>query len=157
MNFDFNHLSDRFVFWNLKKITQGYLELVDSKGKKYFFGNNKSSLKAKVKIVHSCGFDSIPSDLGCLFLQNHAIQSNGKPCNQVKLFVEKIKGGVSGGTVASMIAIIKRVKDKKIKKLLFNPFALYPECTSPGPKQPWQKKTQWVKEMNCWTSRWIWP
>ena len=114
-----------------------------------------SALKAKVKIVHSCGFDSIPSDLGCLFLQNHAIQSNGKPCTQVKLFVEKIKGGVSGGTVASMIAIIKRVKDKKIKKLLFNPFALYPEGTSPGPKQPWQKKTQWDKDMNCWTSPFI--
>ena len=114
-----------------------------------------SALKAKVKIVHSCGFDSIPSDLGCLFLQNHAIQSNGKPCTHVKLFVEKIKGGVSGGTVASMIAIIKRVKDKKIKKLLFNPFALYPEGTPPGPKQPWQKKTQWDEIMHCWISPFI--
>ena len=37
MNFGLNHLSDRYVFWNLKKITHGFLELVDSNGKKHFF------------------------------------------------------------------------------------------------------------------------
>ena len=114
-----------------------------------------SAIKAKVKIVHSCGFDSIPSDLGCLFLQNQAIQSNGKPCTYIKLYVERLKGGVSGGTVASMIAIIKQVKDEKIKRVLFNPFALYPEGTPPGPKQPWQKKIQWDEALNCWTSPFI--
>ena len=45
-----NYLSDQFVFWNLKKITQGYLQLTDSEGKEYFFGDNKSSLKARVRI-----------------------------------------------------------------------------------------------------------
>ena len=50
MNLSLNHLSDQFVFWNLKKITKGYLQLTDSKGKEYFFGDNKSSLKAQVRI-----------------------------------------------------------------------------------------------------------
>ena len=45
-----NYLSDQFVFWNLKKISYGYLELVDSKGMKYFFGNKDSTLKADIKI-----------------------------------------------------------------------------------------------------------
>ena len=50
MNPAFNYLSDRFVFWNLKKISHGYLEVVDFKGEEYFFGNKKSSLRAKIKI-----------------------------------------------------------------------------------------------------------
>ena len=45
-----NYLADQFVFWNLKKISYGYLELVDSKGIKYFFGNKDSTLKANIKI-----------------------------------------------------------------------------------------------------------
>ncbi len=45
-----NYLADQFVFWNLKKISYGYLELVDSKGMKYFFGNKDSTLKADIKI-----------------------------------------------------------------------------------------------------------
>jgi len=50
MNLGLNYISDQFVFWNLKKITKGYLQLIDSRGKEYFFGDNYSSLKAKVKI-----------------------------------------------------------------------------------------------------------
>ena len=45
-----NYLADQFVVWNLKKISYGYLELVDSKGSKYFFGNKDSALKADIKI-----------------------------------------------------------------------------------------------------------
>jgi len=50
MNLNANNLSDQFVFWNLKKINYGYLELTDSKGCNYFFGNKESVLKAKIKI-----------------------------------------------------------------------------------------------------------
>ena len=45
-----NYISDLFVFWNLKKISDGYLNLLDSRGKRHFFGNSKSLLKAKIKI-----------------------------------------------------------------------------------------------------------
>ena len=50
MNLGLNYLSDKFVFWNLKKITKGYLQLIDSRGKEYSFGDSKSSLRTKVKI-----------------------------------------------------------------------------------------------------------
>jgi len=50
MKLNINHLADQFIFWNLKKISYGYLELVDSKGDKYFFGNKESFLKANIKI-----------------------------------------------------------------------------------------------------------
>jgi len=50
MNKVINYISDLFVFWNLRKISNGYLKLIDSKEKIHFFGNSKSSLKAKIKI-----------------------------------------------------------------------------------------------------------
>ena len=50
MNLNFNSLADQFVFSNLKKISYGYLELIDSKKNKHFFGNKESSLKAFIKI-----------------------------------------------------------------------------------------------------------
>ncbi len=45
-----NYISDFFVFWNLKKISKGYLNIIDSKGKSHFFGDSKSFLRAKMKI-----------------------------------------------------------------------------------------------------------
>ena len=50
MNLSLNYLADQFVFNNLKNIANGYLELVDSRGNEHFFGNNKSFLRAKVRI-----------------------------------------------------------------------------------------------------------
>ncbi|SVE15814.1 uncharacterized protein METZ01_LOCUS468668, partial [marine metagenome] len=60
------------------------------------------------KIVHSCGFDSIPSDLGCLVVQEHAIETYGQPCNEVKYYLGKSRGGMSGGTIASMFGIVEQ-------------------------------------------------
>ena len=50
MNKILNYFCDQFVFWNLKKISRGYLHLIDSKGNEHFFGDKQSSLKAHVKI-----------------------------------------------------------------------------------------------------------
>jgi len=50
MNLNANYLADQFIFWNLKKISYGYLELIDSNGFKHFFGNKESLLKAYIKI-----------------------------------------------------------------------------------------------------------
>ena len=55
MNLGLNYFSDQFIFWNLKKITRGYLQLIDSRGNEYFFGDSKSSLKANIKI-NDAGF-----------------------------------------------------------------------------------------------------
>ena len=52
-----NYLADKFVFWNLRKIAYGHLELIDSKGKKHLFGNNESTLNANIKI-NDPGFTS---------------------------------------------------------------------------------------------------
>ncbi|MFO0464436.1 MAG: saccharopine dehydrogenase family protein, partial [Burkholderiales bacterium] len=55
------------------------------------------------RIVHCCGFDSIPSDLGVWFLQQQAMTHFGEPCTTVKMRVKAMRGAASGGTVASMV------------------------------------------------------
>ena len=53
------------------------------------------------RIVHSCGFDSVPADLSTLLAQNYAREEFGEPCEAVRIYVEDTRGGVSGGTLAS--------------------------------------------------------
>jgi short subunit dehydrogenase-like uncharacterized protein len=59
------------------------------------------------RIVFSCGFDSIPFDLGVWFLQQEAIKTHGKPAPRVKGRVRKMQGGASGGTIASLTETMK--------------------------------------------------
>ena len=79
------------------------------------------------RIVHCSGFDSIPSDLGVYFLQQQAKAKFGKMCSDAKLRVAKLKGGASGGTVASMVNIAKEAaKDPALRKELQNPYSICP-------------------------------
>ncbi|NVK37836.1 MAG: saccharopine dehydrogenase NADP-binding domain-containing protein [Gammaproteobacteria bacterium] len=79
------------------------------------------------RIVHCSGFDSIPSDLGVYFLQQQAQAKFGKMCNLVKQRVARLKGGASGGTVASMVNIAKEAaKDPSLRKELQNPYSICP-------------------------------
>jgi short subunit dehydrogenase-like uncharacterized protein len=87
------------------------------------------------RIVFSCGFDSIPFDLGVWKLQQIAIERTGKPASRIKGRVRNMKGGASGGTVASMKATMAAAaKNPRILGLLTSPFALTPGFN--GPHQP---------------------
>ena len=87
------------------------------------------------RIVFSCGFDSIPFDLGVLFLQTEAQQRFGQPLNRVQGRVRRLRGGLSGGTAASMLATLQAVDgDPAAARLLDDPFALTPGFR--GPPQP---------------------
>ena len=79
------------------------------------------------RIVFSCGFDSIPFDLGVWTLQQAAIAKFGGPAPRVKGRVRTMKGGISGGTAASLKATLAAgAKDAGIFKLMIDPFALTP-------------------------------
>jgi short subunit dehydrogenase-like uncharacterized protein len=87
------------------------------------------------RIVHSCGFDSVPSDLGVLFLQNIARQRFGKPCRQVKARVRAMKGAFSGGTAASLNATEDAMAvDRELADIMADPFSLAGGFR--GPQQP---------------------
>lgn len=80
------------------------------------------------RLVHCCGFDSIPSDLGVWFLQQTAKAQYGAPCTQVSLRVKAAKGEFSGGTVASLINVTKEaIADPALRRQLGDPYALCPE------------------------------
>ncbi|WAT17708.1 saccharopine dehydrogenase NADP-binding domain-containing protein [Aurantiacibacter sp. MUD11] len=79
-------------------------------------------------IVNCCGFDSIPSDLGTYFLQKHALETAGSTCETVELGVQAAKGGFSGGTVASLINVLKEAgADPALRKKLADPYLLCPD------------------------------
>lgn len=84
------------------------------------------------KIVHCCGFDSIPSDIGLLQLQNYAKAQTGSYCQRVDFRLKDAGGGVSGGTVASLLNVAKETRhNPQLRKLLGNPHAL---CSKPEGK-----------------------
>ena len=79
------------------------------------------------RIVHCCGFDSVPSDIGVLFLQQHARRQWGAPATHVKMRVKTLKGGASGGTVASVINVVREAAaDPALRRELLDPYALCP-------------------------------
>lgn len=83
--------------------------------------------RSGARIVNCCGFDSIPSDLGVKFLQDHAQQHFGRYCDQVKLRVKVLKGGASGGTIASGLNLYKEASaDPEIRKEMRDPYSLCP-------------------------------
>ena len=89
------------------------------------------------RIVHCCGFDSIPSDLGVYFLQQQARARFGEPATRVKMRVRAIRGGMSGGTVASLVNVIQEARrDRQLRRELADPYSLCPEGHGQGVRQP---------------------
>lgn len=110
--------------------------------------------KSGARIVHSCGFDSIPFDLGVYFLQEHAKDVSGQPCSEVRGRVRKMKGTFSGGTAASFGESMKRaMREPKVLEWLKDPFALTPNFE--GPKQPAGHKPQLEEDLKSWSAPFI--
>lgn len=118
---------------------------------------NKYSDLARIsgaRIVHSCGFDSIPFDLGVYFLQQHAITKYGRPCLKVRGRVRKMKGTFSGGTAASFGETMKRaMQEPEVLKWLKDPFSLVPGFS--GPEQPKGNKPMEEKDLGSWAAPFI--
>lgn len=108
------------------------------------------------KIVHCCGFDSIPSDLGNFYIQSQAKQRFGKYLKSVKAVVTKMKGGASGGTIHSMFNVMEAaVKDKNIRRLLVNPYTLNPDPSFKGPDKRDQAAAVYDKTLKTWTAPFV--
>lgn len=108
------------------------------------------------RIVHCCGFDSIPSDLGVWFLQKNAEEVFGEPCQSVRMRVKVAKGGLSGGTFASMINVAKEAAaDPKLRKELANPFSLCPPEHRSQARQPALKSAEFDRDFNAWLAPFV--
>lgn len=88
---------------------------------------NGKALESGARIVHCCGFDSIPSDMGVWHLQQYAKESFGEVASTIRMRVKAMRGGASGGTIASMINVAKEAaSNKELRKELANPYSICP-------------------------------
>ena len=103
------------------------------------------------KIVNSCGFDSIPSDMGVYFIQKKSIEIFKKRAKHIKMRVAGMKGGISGGTYASLSNVNKEAfKDKYIFDLVINPYGLNPIGDPKGLDKYDLRKIIYDKASNSW-------
>jgi len=113
-----------------------------------------SAKECGARIVHSCGFDSIPFDLGVYFLQQHAMTNHGGVCAKVRGRVRKMKGTFSGGTAASFFETMKRAgQQPEVLDWLKDPFSLIPDFS--GPAQPSGHKPIFEADLNSWSAPFI--
>ena len=105
----------------------------------------------KIKIINSCGFDSIPSDMGVYFIQNEIKKFNNNYAKSIKMRVAGIRGGISGGTYSSINNLLKEAyRDKSIFKVLNNPYGLNPKDKMEGLDKKDLRKIIFDKESNSW-------
>lgn len=106
------------------------------------------------RIVFSCGFDSIPFDLGVAMVQEEMQAKYGTPASRVRGRVRKMKGTFSGGTAASLKATMAAAaKDPGVLELLRNPFSLTPGFE--GPRQPSGNKPMVDEVLGMWVAPFI--
>ena len=115
-------------------------DYVDLTGESHWIAQMMAAHEAEAKksgarLVFSCGFDSIPFDLGVYFAQEEARKKFGAYAPRVRGRLRGMRGGLSGGTMASgQATIAAATKDPKIAVTLADPFALTPGFA--GPEQP---------------------
>jgi short subunit dehydrogenase-like uncharacterized protein len=89
---------------------------------------HKQAVDAGARIVHSCGFDSIPSDLTVFALYRRAEQDQAGQLGSTDFVVRKLAGGFSGGTIASMMEVLRTASsDPEARRLMNDPYSLTPE------------------------------
>jgi short subunit dehydrogenase-like uncharacterized protein len=106
------------------------------------------------RIVFSCGYDSLPFELGVFCAQEEAKKAFGAPASRVKGRVRDMKGTFSGGTAASMRALFEAAaNDHSLVALLRNPFALTPGFE--GPKQPPGNRPMLDADLDSWAAPFV--
>jgi short subunit dehydrogenase-like uncharacterized protein len=118
--------------------------------------HEEKARRSGARIVHCCGFDSIPSDLGVLFLQRESVRRFGQPCPRVKMRVKALRGGVSGGTVASIMNIVREAAaNPQLRRELANPYSLCPEGYAPPVRQPDVRFAEYDGDFEAWVAPFI--
>ena len=108
---------------------------------------HEEAIRNQVKIVNSCGYDSIPSDMGVYFINKNLSKKN----LTIKMRVTGTKGGYSGGTYASMQNIIKEASsDREVRKSLTNPYGLNPVGEQSGHDKRDLSSVVFDKKIKSW-------
>jgi short subunit dehydrogenase-like uncharacterized protein len=90
--------------------------------------NHELARTTGARIVHSCGFDSIPSDIGVHVLDRQVKADDAGELTDTTLVVTSMRGGISGGTIDSMRHQLDVVKnDHKLRRVAASPYSLSPD------------------------------
>src|SRR3954463_6778204 len=107
--------------------------------------------RSGARIMFSCGYDSLPFELGVFCAQEAAKKAFGAPVSRVKGRIRAMKGTFSGGTAASSRALFEAAsKDQGLLALMRDPFALTPGFA--GPKQPPGNKPMLDDDLQAWVT-----
>lgn len=108
------------------------------------------------RIVHCCGFDSIPSDMGVFFLQQHALEQFGKRCARIKMRVKAMRSGASGGTAASMLNLFKEAAaNPALREELKDPYSLCPADHSFTTRQHRVSSAEYDADFSAWAAPFV--
>lgn len=115
----------------------------------------KQAESTGARIVHCCGYDSIPSDLGTFFLQQEWKKLHGDSATDVVVGAGKTRGSFSGGTVATLLHVIGlAAKDPSLREKMADPYSLNPPDTA-GNAAPDQMGVRYSKALKSWTAPFI--
>lgn len=118
--------------------------------------HHRRAVDNQVRILHCCGFDSIPSDLGVYFLQSQAREHLGEPVDRIRMLLWGAKGGISGGTAASMADLVEAAsRDASIRRILSDPYSLAPSGHRGGPDTGVQQWSKHEEDLDVWTAPFI--
>jgi short subunit dehydrogenase-like uncharacterized protein len=116
----------------------------------------QTAKRSGARILHCCGFDSVPSDLGVYFVQTQATKHYGRFCTHIKMRVKAMRGGASGGTIASLINVSKEAAaDPAVRKELQNPYLLCPREDRPKTRQVNLNRPQYDGDFQSWLTPFI--
>jgi short subunit dehydrogenase-like uncharacterized protein len=109
-----------------------------------------------IKIINSCGFDSIPSDMGVFYSQKIILEKTGKYASTINMRVAGAKGGISGGTYNSLSNVLEEALiDKEVRKTLTNPYGLNPIDKQFGPDKSDLREVIFDTVSNSWIAPFV--
>ena len=145
----------------IKSCASNGTDYVDLTGEAIFIKDmmdkyQEAAKQSGARIVNSCGFDSIPSDLGVYFTQKQAEAKFDSACDVIHMRVKAAKGGLSGGTIASMATIFEEVgQDKSRRKQVANPYLLNDDKNAPNVRQSNVSKPEYDSEHKRWLAPFV--
>ncbi len=116
--------------------------------------HHEQAVAKKVRLVPSCGYDSIPSDLGALTMVR-GIQADGKEPGQITHYIGPFKGGASGGTLHTIINLISNEDKRLLLKVLSDPYGLSPDNANNGTDSGDQRWAHWVAQDHVYSAPFV--
>lgn len=108
------------------------------------------------RICPSCGFDSVPSDLGVWWLQEQSQAIYSNYCNRIKMRVMSMRGGISGGTLASITdSIAHAAADPQVRRATMDPYVMAQPCPDTRPRQTVHRGAHQDDEFEGWMAPFI--